>query len=54
MAESAQAIEDVIDGLDQEMDGVKILQVSLVPVLHHLEGTPVRAIVIFVAVRSYP
>ncbi|KAJ4287379.1 hypothetical protein N0V90_012778 [Kalmusia sp. IMI 367209] len=51
MAASAQAVEDVIDGLDQENDAVQLLQHSLVPVLHHLEGNPLRAIVIFVAVR---
>lgn len=52
IAASASAILEVIGTLDQENDGVKILQHSLVPVLQHLDGTPARAVTIFVAVRD--
>lgn len=50
MAASAHALVEAIDTLDPENDGVQILQHTLVPVLKHLDGTPVRAIVTFVAV----
>ncbi|KAJ4295565.1 hypothetical protein N0V90_007578 [Kalmusia sp. IMI 367209] len=49
MASSAHALLEAIDTLDPENDGVQILEHSLVPVLHHLDGTPMRAILIFVA-----
>ncbi|KAF1975744.1 hypothetical protein BU23DRAFT_632440 [Bimuria novae-zelandiae CBS 107.79] len=49
MAQSASALLEVIDTLDPENDGVEILQHSLVPVLRHLDGTPARAITIFVS-----
>ena len=52
MAASASALLEVIGTLDPENDGVKILQHSLVPVLQHLDGTPARAVTIFVAVRG--
>jgi hypothetical protein len=52
MAASAHALLEAIDKLDPENDGVQILQHSLVPVLEHFDGTPLRAILIFVAVSS--
>jgi hypothetical protein len=52
MAASAHALLQAIDTLDPENDGVQMLQHSLVPVLDHLDGTPLRAILIFVAVRA--
>ena len=50
MAASASALLEVIDTLDPENAGAHILQHSLVPVLRHLDGTPARAVIIFVAV----
>ena len=52
MVASAHALVEAIDTLDPENDGVQILQHTFVPVLKHLDGTPMRAIVIFVAVGS--
>ena len=52
MASSAHALLEAIDTLNPENDGVQMLQLSLVPVLHHFDGTPMRAILIFVAVRT--
>ncbi|KAF2437475.1 hypothetical protein P171DRAFT_492212 [Karstenula rhodostoma CBS 690.94] len=49
MASSAHDLLEAIDTLDPENDGVQILEHSLVPVLHHFDGTPMRAILIFVA-----
>ena len=53
LAESAKAIEEVINDLNQENDGVEVLQHSLVPVLRFLQGTPSRAITICVAVSFF-
>ena len=56
MASSAHALLEAIDKLNPknqaENDGVQILKHSLVPVLRYLDGTPTRAIVIFVVVRG--
>lgn len=50
MASSAHDLLEAIDTLDPENDGVQILEHSFAPVLRHLDGTPMRAILIFVAV----
>ena len=50
MADASTDLQEAIDKLDPQNDGVEILQHSLVPVLRHLDGTPWRAIIILVAV----
>lgn len=52
MASSAHDLLEAIDTLDPENEAVQVLEHSLVPVLHHFDGTPTRAILIFIAVCS--